>query len=56
MPPTRLKFAEVTNGRMAMIGLSVLLLSGVLSGQTVIASFNQIDLQTIWWLIGVYSS
>tara|TARA_B100000700_G_C14935606_1_gene804114 strand:+ start:921 stop:1091 length:171 start_codon:yes stop_codon:yes gene_type:complete len=51
-----LKFAEIINGRAAMIGCSAIGLATIAT-KTSILGYAAIDgLQSIWWSLGVYSS
>tara|TARA_B100000700_G_scaffold295160_1_gene357808 strand:+ start:126 stop:281 length:156 start_codon:yes stop_codon:yes gene_type:complete len=50
-----MKFAEIVNGRAAMIGCSFLFLGAITTKLNLLSGLQSIDLQSIWLAIGVYA-
>ena len=56
MESKKMRSAEVTNGRAAMLGCSFIALIAVTTKTTILESLQSLDLQSIWLAIGVYAS
>ena len=50
-----MKAAEIANGRAAMIGCSAIGLSALVLKTNLIESALSQDIQSIWWVLGIYS-
>ena len=52
----RLLNAEKANGRAAMTAISLIALIEVTTGNGLISTLRAIDLQSLWWTLGIYSA
>ncbi len=56
MTNERMKVAEVVNGRIAMLGITTLLLIEMINGGALSLSISLINIPSFWWQVGVYAS
>jgi hypothetical protein len=56
MPVKKMKAVEIANGRAAMIGCSAIGMSALVLKSNLIESLLSQNLQSIWWVLGIYSS
>jgi len=56
MSPKELRFAELANGRAAMLGCSVIGLTALASKAGLAAALVGANLQAIWWSLGIYAN
>ena len=55
MPVKKMRLAEVVNGRAAMFGCSAIGMSTLVLKTNLIENIISKDIQSIWWLLGVYA-
>ena len=55
MPAKSVKIAEIINGRAAMLGCSALGLSALTIKTNLIENALSQNIQSIWWVLGVYA-
>ena len=55
MSNQKLRSAEIANGRLAMIGVAALGLIEFANNGDVLTHIQNLDIQSIWWSIGIYA-
>ena len=55
MPVKKMKAVEIANGRAAMIGCSAIGMPALVLKTNLIESLLSQNLQSIWWVLGIYS-
>ncbi len=46
---------ERTFGRLAMLSISFLILTEINTGQGILSSIENLNIESIWWLLGIYA-
>ena len=52
----KMRLAEIINGRAAMFGCSAIGMSTLVVKTNLIENIMSQDIQSIWWLLGVYAA
>ena len=55
MSSSRLRFAELTNGRLAMLGVSLIAIGETMTGNGLMTHLQDLSTNSIWWKIGIYA-